>query len=42
MPAVPASAADAALEALAAHAASLHAASGGDLPECFALVPGPA
>jgi predicted transposase YbfD/YdcC len=41
MPAVPVSAADAALEELAAHAASLHAASGGDLLECFALVPGP-
>ena len=37
MPAVPASAA-AALEELAARAASLHAASGGDLLECFALV----
>ncbi len=40
MPAVPASAA-AALEELAARAASLHAASGGDLLECFALVPDP-
>jgi hypothetical protein len=38
---VPASAADAALEELAARAAGLHAASGGDLLGCFALVPDP-
>lgn len=41
MPAVPASAADAALGELAARAAGLHAASGGDLLGCFALVPDP-
>jgi len=41
MAAPPASAADAALEELAAHAAGLHAASGGDLLACFALVPDP-
>jgi hypothetical protein len=40
MPAVPASAADAAPEALAARAARLRAASG-DLLACFALVPDP-
>src|ERR1035441_10469519 len=41
MPAVPVPAAEAALGELAARAASLHAASGGDLLECFALVPDP-
>src|ERR1019366_3018625 len=34
-------AAEAALGELAARAASLHAASGGDLLECFALIPDP-
>src|ERR1035441_5689550 len=41
MPAVPVPAAEAALGELAARAASLHAASGGDLLECFALIPDP-
>jgi predicted transposase YbfD/YdcC len=41
MPAVPSSAADAALDELAARAARLRAASGGDLLACFALVPDP-
>jgi hypothetical protein len=41
MPAVPPSAAGAALEELAARAAGLHAASGGDLPGCFAMIPDP-
>jgi len=41
MPAAPVSAAGAALEELASRAASLHAASGGDLAGCFALVPDP-
>jgi len=41
MDAAPVSAAGAALEELAAHAASLHAASGGGLLECFALIPDP-
>jgi hypothetical protein len=33
--------ADRALEELAAHAASLQAASGGNLLECFSVVPDP-
>jgi hypothetical protein len=41
VPAVPSSAADAALDELAARAARLRAASGGDLLACFALVPDP-
>src|ERR1022692_2732619 len=41
MPAAPVSAAGAALGELAALAAGLHAASGGDLAGCFALVPDP-
>ena len=41
MPAVPSSAAGAALDELAARAARLRAASGGDLLACFALVPDP-
>src|ERR1017187_3318940 len=41
MPAVPPSAAGAALDELAARAARLRAASGGDLAGCFALVPDP-
>ncbi|MGH3614605.1 MAG: ISAs1 family transposase [Pseudonocardia sp.] len=41
MPVVSRTAADAALEVLVAHAASLRAASGGDLLGCFAAVPDP-
>lgn len=41
MHAPPRPVADAALQELAAHAASLRAASGGDLLECFASVPDP-
>ncbi len=41
MPAAPVSAAGAALGELAARAASLHVASRGDLPGCFALIPDP-
>src|ERR1022692_2775748 len=41
MPAAPVSAAGAALGELAALAAGLHAASGGGLAGCFALVPDP-
>ena len=41
MPAAPVSAAGGALGELAAHAAALHGASGGDLAGCFALVPDP-
>jgi len=41
MPTAPLPAADAALAELAAHAVSLHAASGGDLLWCFESVPDP-